>query len=387
MKTRYNKRSGYQGPLLYLGFLLFFNCISALPTHGQVAEWTFENIGSAVPSLPITASSKIPQVSASADLSGGNNNGSPDICSGAETWATNFWPTGNSRSTGDYLEFSVRADPGETIGISYFSFSSSASSANSALDFDVYYSKNNFTNATYLFSGSQSTGGCSFHGVGFNEILYSNVTIRFRIYPYGQNIAAQAATIRIDDVRIDGELLPITLTGFSAQVQNDQVLLQWSTASEVNNDYMAVERSPDGISFQEIGKVPGYGTTTEAQRYQLIDPQPMVGTNYYRLRQVDFDGTVTYHPIITVNMDQHSRLPDEIRVFPTLATSSVQVELGFQPNLPVSYTIYSLLGQPMKNGLIETSTVSMAIQELPAGPYFLTFADQHRQYTTRFVKR
>ena len=64
----------------------------------------------------------------------------------------------------------------------------------------------------------------------------------------------------------------------------------WETASEINNDYFLIERSWDGISYESLGQIKGSGTTTLPHKYSLTDDAPLLGTSYYRLTQVDFNG-------------------------------------------------------------------------------------------------
>lgn len=98
--------------------------------------------------------------------------------------------------------------------------------------------------------------------------------------------------------------LPVELLEFSARKQGSaSVLCEWSTASETNNAYFDVEVSrgnEDGLSFKAIGRVPGRGTTTETNHYQWVDEAPVTGINYYRLRQVDYDGTESYSSPVAV---------------------------------------------------------------------------------------
>jgi hypothetical protein len=101
-------------------------------------------------------------------------------------------------------------------------------------------------------------------------------------------------------VNVSGTL-PITLTSFTATLNKDIVLLDWSTSHEQNNKYFTMERSPDGTSFSFLGKVSGAGTSTAAGSYHLVDYAPREGTNYYRLSQTDLDGNITYHDIKRVN--------------------------------------------------------------------------------------
>lgn len=102
-----------------------------------------------------------------------------------------------------------------------------------------------------------------------------------------------------------GVTLPIELISFTAKyVGQNNVLLQWSTSTEINNDYFTVERSADGIHFSPIIKVNGSGNSTQVLKYQTNDRAPLEGTNYYRLKQTDFDGKFTYSEIVTANIKE-----------------------------------------------------------------------------------
>ena len=99
------------------------------------------------------------------------------------------------------------------------------------------------------------------------------------------------------------QVLPIALLSFSGEPEGNHINLSWSTATEINNDFVAIERSTDGIHFLEIGRLQGAGTSYTVRSYHFIDAAPISGLNYYRLRQVDIDGVSTYHKIISVEMD------------------------------------------------------------------------------------
>ena len=84
--------------------------------------------------------------------------------------------------------------------------------------------------------------------------------------------------------------LPIVLVDFTAVKNGNHVQLDWSTSSEINNDYFTIERSVDGIYFEAIIQEKGAGNSNVLNRYQRFDNQPYLGYNYYRLSQTDFDG-------------------------------------------------------------------------------------------------
>lgn len=94
--------------------------------------------------------------------------------------------------------------------------------------------------------------------------------------------------------------LPIVLLGFDAQARDHDVHLTWATASEERNAYFIVERSADGELFDTLVTVTGAGDSQSTRDYEAIDPNPLPGTSYYRLRQVDHDGSATTYDIVPV---------------------------------------------------------------------------------------
>ncbi len=104
--------------------------------------------------------------------------------------------------------------------------------------------------------------------------------------------------------------LPIELVEFTAEYNPvlRKVLLNWTTASEINNDKFIVERSNDGYDFKEIAVVEGAGNSVDYISYRSEDNSPMQGINFYRLKQVDFDGKTSYSEIQPINITSDNRL-------------------------------------------------------------------------------
>lgn len=96
--------------------------------------------------------------------------------------------------------------------------------------------------------------------------------------------------------------LPVTLVGFNARQVNDGVLLEWSTLSEINNDHFEVEHSDNGLSFHLIGTVPGHGTTNIKQNYLFVH-HATARQNYYKLKQIDYDGSRSSTEVVHVVYD------------------------------------------------------------------------------------
>jgi hypothetical protein len=117
--------------------------------------------------------------------------------------------------------------------------------------------------------------------------------------------------------------LPVELLSFDAKQQGKDVLVSWITASELNNDRFEVERSQDGIDFTWIGTRVGNGTTSIMHSYSLLDNEPKNGINYYRLRQIDLDGSEkTTDPVAVVFRNEQS----PISLFHDAALGSIVIQ-------------------------------------------------------------
>ncbi|MFT6001104.1 MAG: hypothetical protein ACI81P_003572 [Neolewinella sp.] len=117
-------------------------------------------------------------------------------------------------------------------------------------------------------------------------------------------------------------ILSVELTEFDArEVEKQRVQLDWQTVVETNNSHFEVAHSVDGRAFQILGEVAGAGNSTEEQAYGYLHETPVVGLNYYRLRQVDYDGTATLSEVREVNISGVTALSvypnptvDELRI-------------------------------------------------------------------------
>ncbi|MEO7046587.1 MAG: T9SS type A sorting domain-containing protein [Ferruginibacter sp.] len=118
--------------------------------------------------------------------------------------------------------------------------------------------------------------------------------------------------------------LPVTLLNFSGKPVGNTTQLQWSTATENNSSYFAVQRSADGNNFQPIGKVTSAGNSNLIHNYTFTDDGPKINSiNYYRLKQVDKDGHFVYSKIVTVSYNRQIL----VRVFPNPAKENVLIDV------------------------------------------------------------
>lgn len=167
--------------------------------------------------------------------------------------------------------------------------------------------------------------------------------------------------------------LPVELLVFTAKKNGTQVDLEWQTASELNNDFFIVERATDLFPATEIGMMDGNGTTTQFHVYNFTDMSPNEGMNYYRLRQVDFNGAMHYSEWVAV---QFLAAENYVSVFPNPSESTFNVRLsGFRDQL-VHVSITDVTGRLVeeKELLVAAAeqVVEMDAAGQPGGIYFIS---------------
>lgn len=179
--------------------------------------------------------------------------------------------------------------------------------------------------------------------------------------------------------------LPIELISFNAnKLGNHQTLLDWTTATEYQNEYFSVEWSQDGIEFKNIGIINGNGTTQMQQHYKFIHQNPISGYNYYRLKQVNRDSTFTYSIIKSVWIDsviQPTAKEEFVYVYPNPSFSGeFDIDYYTATSKLSSINIYDLMGNIIYadtwNVFSGISNYKLKLSDFPKGTYFLE-VDQH----------
>ena len=139
-------------------------------------------------------------------------------------------------------------------------------------------------------------------------------------------------------------LLPIELTALTATCDGRKALVEWTTASERNNDYFSLERSDDAINFTEIARIAGAGNSIAPLDYSYTDYGVHGGDNYYRLVQVDYDGTRTASEIVVANCIEASGEP-EVLAYPNPFSGDLTLELENFGDRPARIDVYDMLGR------------------------------------------
>jgi hypothetical protein len=187
-----------------------------------------------------------------------------------------------------------------------------------------------------------------------------------------------------------GAPLPVELLSFTATaINNEYVQLDWSTATEVDNDGFFVERSTDGSNFTQIAWVDGNGSTTQTQYYTYDDREAVAGVNYYRLKQVDFNGDYEYTYIVSAVLRKDVTLLDVLGLRPNPTVNELFVEILAHTETKANFTTFNHMGQKVQTfgKVLEEgqNTVSVNTTDLPAGTYFITIENSQTKITKKFV--
>lgn len=161
--------------------------------------------------------------------------------------------------------------------------------------------------------------------------------------------------------------LPIELLSFDASVIQNEVLLKWATASELNNDYFTVQRSQSGESWEEIETIKGAIDSRVRIDYQITDTKPHIGVSYYRLKQTDYDGTSTFSSIKRVQVDESYQL----KAYPNPTTGKLTVTTGFNLE-PQDIRLLNTIGQQVPIQVKqEGGEAEIEVIDPPPGIYIL----------------
>jgi Zn-dependent metalloprotease len=182
-----------------------------------------------------------------------------------------------------------------------------------------------------------------------------------------------------------GGALPVTLVKFEGEHTSEGNLLLWETSSEVSNDHFVVERSRDARKFDEIAKVSGVGTSAVRNAYSFTDSHYDKGLNYYRLKQVDTDGSFAYSRMIAIE----SAGMKEMKYFPNPVQSLLSIELPDPNMLQCNVKVFNSAGQcVVAKERVKTSKgkMSLDLAKLPAGVYQIVVSDDLSKYNFSVVK-
>ena len=184
--------------------------------------------------------------------------------------------------------------------------------------------------------------------------------------------------------------LPIELLSFEAHSNSNQVDLNWSTASETNNDYFIIEKSKDAQNFVYVNKVDGAGNTTTFIDYFDIDYSPYSGRSYYRLKQTDFNGQISYSNIMPVEFNSNGDPGISLFPNPSTAGNPTFIALNSLKDQDILVVLRDATGREVFSKVLVVSADSeiIAIDKeciLSKGIYLVTAASSDLLYSKKLI--
>lgn len=182
--------------------------------------------------------------------------------------------------------------------------------------------------------------------------------------------------------------LPVEFIGFKAGKTAQGVQLDWATATETDNDYFSIEHSIDGRTFSPIGQVIAKGNSDTRVDYQYIHTQPSKGNNFYRLRQVDFDGAYAYSSIQQLTYQSNLSGP-KFSITPNPTNGIFKLFLANEVATQSMVSVFDLQGQLLQQSYINerATDLELDISHLPSGTYIVRLTSNEQASIRRLVKR
>ena len=171
--------------------------------------------------------------------------------------------------------------------------------------------------------------------------------------------------------------LPIEITDpLRVHLNNKTAVLQWRTATEMNNSGFEIQRSKDGIEWERIGWQEGQGNTTTPQTYSYRDPNPIFGTSYYRLKQVDFNGDAEYSNVVSLRYIRNG-----VTVYPNPVKERLSLHTDYGAIQQI--VIYDSTGRQVNQIAKPLNNIDVSI--LPKGIYIIKITLEDEDFYEKII--
>ena len=191
----------------------------------------------------------------------------------------------------------------------------------------------------------------------------------------------------IDDIVVQpAVILPITLTSFTGFHRGETNVLEWVTASEHDNDFFALERMKENDSFEELGKVDAVGTSVSVNSYTFTDDHVIHSTEYYRLRQVNTDGSFTYSNVVAIN----SFFVNNVKLIADTYTGEYSIDGYTEREQLFSSTLFNIDGEELMRSpqinIQDHFVTPLPLDHYPPGTYVLEIFVGGSRKTFKVIK-
>ncbi len=214
----------------------------------------------------------------------------------------------------------------------------------------------------------------------------SSGRVAFRYYvTNGGSTGTNSNYIGVDQFSYES-VLPVTLFNFRGEIKNNQSLLTWSTANEINNKGFDVELSHDNKTFSSIGFVAASKTSTGVNNYSFTDAKLLSGSSYYRLKQIDNDGASRYSTVVKLDFSKFAW-----NIFGNPSVSNTYIQLQTETQSSISVQVVSINGkviQTISKGNLAQGTynIPLSLANAPHGIYVIKLLIDKNSYTKKIMR-
>jgi hypothetical protein len=168
--------------------------------------------------------------------------------------------------------------------------------------------------------------------------------------------------------------LPINLLSINGHNEQNVNIVNWVTSSEINNSHFDIERSEDGIEFTKIGEIKSAGNTTVNTNYSFRDKAPFNGTNYYRLKQWDFNGEFQYSKIISI---ENKSKKQGFTIYPNPAIGNITVQSSTTKTYNRTVEVVDMIGRKVTSLTLPANqnVININTQNFGNGVYLVSVND------------
>lgn len=365
-------------PIQFFFCLLFISEIS-----GQVTVIYSESFsGASVPNLPSGWSSST-STALIRTINNANSSGYSGASGGINLFVPNCIQSSSSRSF-EVSGISTIGESGLLVGLGH----RASSSFNVPLVFE--WSSNGSTwnsISSDLAAGTTTTWSAISFNLPAGAENQSNLSFRWSYTASGASCNGSSdPNYRLDDFTITATTLPIELSYFNAGLRDEnKIELKWQTQSESNNSYFEIQHASKNDAFRNIGEVNGAGFSNETINYSFHHDDAAYGTNYYRLKQVDFDGHYSFSKIISAAI----KPKNNIIIYPTLVSEKVNIAWNKKTAEPISIYLFSQHGKFISeySAPCFSDKYTIDISDFPSGLYFLKIQDGKIFSTEKIIKK
>lgn len=327
---------------------------------------------------------------------------------------TVLFPVGNSRFRGSYTPASITMSGGTTDIISVSVFSGVRKNGFTGADVTTHAVNKTWIISEAVAGGSnvsvqlqwndsmelpsfiRSSTGISHHnGISWNMPASASYTAASGSNPYTAiRTGITSFSLFVVGDSVSGSTLPVKLISFTGKFVNNETLLNWKTTSEINNNHFSIERSADGIIYEEIGSLNGAGTSAVARSYNYTDEHIRDISDlvlYYRLKQVDHNGEASvYGPVvITKNMVTGNAI--NITAFPNPVKDAIHLQVVNHDGGNIHISLYNMQGDIVAEqvNVAGQGTSEMQMNNLSGlkpGMYYLQATMNGITYRQKFLK-